>query len=59
MDIKVGDVFVRHSDEKFWTVKWIDGTWVIHESPGKKLAMTDVHGLRNNYDRVENKTTSL
>jgi len=40
-------------------VKWIDGTWVILESPGKKLAMTDVHGLRNNYDRVENKTTSL
>ncbi len=53
MDIKVGDTFVRHLDEKVWKVKWIDGTWVILESSSKMLVMTDVHSLRKNYDRVE------
>ena len=53
MDIKVGNVFVRHSDERVWTVKQIDGNKVLLESPDKKLAMTDIYGLRKNYDKVE------
>ena len=57
MDIKVGNVFVRHSDERVWTVKQIDGNKVLLESPDKKLAMTDIYGLKRNYDKVETKTT--
>ena len=71
MDIKVGDVFVRRSDKRMWTVKKIDGTKVVLESLDrdetgsltqkirikfkdvKVLTVTDVHGLKNNYDRVE------
>ena len=53
MDIKVGNVFVRHSDERVWTVKQIDGNKVLLESPDKKLTMTDIYGLRKNYDKVE------
>jgi len=53
MDIKVGNVFVRHSDERVWTVKQIDGNKVLLESPDKKLTMTDVYGLRKNYDKAE------
>ena len=37
MDIKVGDVFVRRSDERVWTVKKIDGIKVVLESPDKKV----------------------
>ena len=57
MDIKLGDVYVRHLDEKVWTVKWIDGTSVILESPGKKLTMTDIHGLAKSYSKVETNET--
>ncbi len=71
MDIKVGDVFVRHSDKRVWTVKKIDGFKVILESlnqdetvpltqrmkirfkEAKVLTVTDIHGLKNNYNRVE------
>ncbi len=53
MDVKVGDAFVRHLDEKVWKVRWIDGTWVILESSGNTLVMTDIYGLRSNYDRLE------
>ena len=75
MDIKVGDVFVRHSDEKVWTVKSVDGIKVVLESftqnetvsltqrlrirfkEAKLLTVTDIYGLKNNYDRVEPNTT--
>ena len=75
MDIKVGDVFVRRSDERSWTVKKIDGIKVVLESftqnetvsltqrlrirfkEAKLLTVTDIYGLKNNYDRVEPNTT--
>ena len=53
MDVKAGDVFVRLSDERVWTVKKIDGNKVLLESPDKKLTMTDIYGLAKSYDRVE------
>ena len=57
MDIKVGDVFVRRSDERVWTVKKIDRIKVVLESPDKKLTTTDIYGLKNNYDKVEPNAT--
>jgi hypothetical protein len=57
MDIKVGDVFVRRSDGRVWTVKKIDGIKVVLESPDKKLTTTDIYGLKNNYDKVEPNAT--
>ena len=53
MNVVVGDVFVRHSDERVWTVKKIDGNKILLESPNGKLSMTDVYGLEKSYDRVE------
>ncbi len=52
MDVKVGDVFVRHSDDRVWVVKKIHGNNVLLESP-EKLAMTDIYGLAKSYDKVE------
>jgi hypothetical protein len=57
MDIKVGDVFVRLSDERVWTVKKIDGNKVLLESPDHKLAMTDIYGLAKSYSKLETKET--
>ena len=53
MDVKIGDVFVRHSDERVWTVKKIDGNKIVLESPDKKLTMTDTYGLAKSYSKVE------
>ena len=53
MDAKVGDVFVRLSDDRVWVVKTVDGNEVLLESPDKKLAITDIYGLAKSYDRVE------
>ena len=75
MDIKVGDVFVRRSDERAWTVKKIDGIKVVLESftknetvsltqririkfkEAKVLTVTDIYGLKNNYEKVEPNAT--
>ena len=75
MDIKVGDVFVRRSDERSWTVKKIDGIKVVLESftqnetvsltqrlrirfkEAKLLTVTDIYGLKNNYEKVEPNAT--
>ena len=53
MNVVVGDVFLRHSDERVWTVKKIDGNTILLESPDGKLSTTDVYGLQKSYDRVE------
>jgi len=57
MNTKVGEVFVRRSDEKVWTVKWTDGISIVLESPDNKLTMTDIHGLRYNYDKAKTNAT--
>jgi len=57
MDIKVGDVYVRHSDDRVWTVKKVDGNKVLLESPDKKLTMTDVYGLAKSYSKAETNET--
>ncbi len=58
MDVKAGDVFVRHSDGRVWAVKKIDGIKVVLEFFDKNektamLTVTDIYGLKNNYDKVE------
>jgi hypothetical protein len=53
MDIKVGNVFVRRSDEGVWKVKKIDGHKVLLESSDQKLAMTDIYGLEKSYRKIE------
>ncbi len=53
MNVKVGDVFVRHSDDRVWVVKKIDGNKILLESPDKKLTMTDTYGLAKSYSKVE------
>jgi len=54
MEMKVGDVYVRHSDERVWIVKKIEGNKILLESPDKMLTMTDIYGLAKSYSKVEN-----
>ena len=56
MNIKLGEIYTRHSDGVVYRVKWIDSKTVVLESEdGRLLSMTDIYGLANAYTRRESK----
>ena len=56
MEIKLGDIYTRHSNRAVYRVKMIDGRQVVLESEdGRLLSMTDIYGLANAYTRRESK----
>jgi len=62
VEIKAGDVYIRHSDGKSYRVKRIDYKMVVLESlesePGTRLRLTDFFGLEKAYSKRESKPTS-
>ena len=57
MEIKVGDIYIRHSDEKVCKVKWIDHKRVVLESEdGNWVTLADIFGLEKAYTRREPKS---
>jgi len=58
VEIKVGDIYVRHSDGEICRVKWIDRTTVVLESEdGPRLRLTDIFGLEKAYSKGESQPT--
>ena len=56
MEVKVGDIYTRHSDGKICRVKWVDGTTAVLESEdGTRLLLTDIFGLEKAYSKRESK----
>ena len=54
MEIKVGDIYIRHSDGQIFKVKWIDRTTVVLESEdGIHLRLTNIFGLEKAYSKRE------
>ncbi len=54
MDVKIGDVYFRNSDEKPYRVKKIDNTMIVLESVETgQLALTDIYGLEKGYTKEE------
>jgi hypothetical protein len=54
VEIKVGDIYVRHSDGKIYRVRWIDRTTVVLESDDRpRLRLTDISGLEKAYSKRE------
>jgi hypothetical protein len=54
MDVKLGDIYIRHSDGKIRRVKKIDNTMIVLESEdGSRLALTDIFGLEKAYRKKE------
>ncbi len=53
MDVKVGDIYIRNSDDKIYRVKTIDNTMIILESEDGHLALTDIFGLEKAYRKKE------
>ncbi len=58
MKVKVGDIYIRHSDGKVFRVKRIDHTMVVLELEGEtRLSLTDIFGLEKGYSKEESKPT--
>jgi hypothetical protein len=58
VEVKVGDIYIRHSDGQICRVKWIDRTTVVLESEdGRRLRLTDIFGLEKAYSKRESKPT--
>jgi len=55
MEVKIGDIYDRHSDGKMCTVKGIDHTMVVLALENGRLALTDIFGLEKGYNKKESK----
>ncbi len=54
MEIKVGDIYIRHSDGQICRVKWADQTTVVLESEdGSHLRLSTIYGLEKAYNKRE------
>jgi hypothetical protein len=54
MEIKVGDIYIRHSDGQIFKVKWNDRTTGVLESEdGIHLRLTNIFGLEKAYSKRE------
>ncbi len=52
MEIKVGDIYIRHLDAKMYRVKWIDHRTVVLEN-GNHLRLAKIFDLENGYSKRE------
>jgi len=54
VEVKVGDIYIRHSDGSIWRVKKMDNIKVVLESgDGTRLTLTDIFGLGKAYSKKE------
>jgi hypothetical protein len=58
VEVKVGDIYIRHSDGKSYRVKRIDHKMVVLElEDGTRLSLTDIFALEKAYRKKESKST--
>jgi hypothetical protein len=58
VNIKVGDIYIRHSDGKICKVKNIDHKQIVLESEdGTWLTLADIFGIEKAYSKKESKPT--
>ncbi len=54
VEVKVGDIYIRHSDRRIWRVKKINNIMVVLETEdGTRLTLADIFGLRKAYSKKE------
>ena len=58
MEIKVGDIYIRHSDGQICKVMWVDRTTVVLELGDERhLSLTNIFGLEKAYSKRESEPT--
>jgi hypothetical protein len=54
MDVKIGDIYIQHSDGKTWRVKRIDNNMIVLElEDGSLQTLIDIFGLEIAYRKKE------
>jgi hypothetical protein len=54
MDVKIGDIYIRHSDGKIYRVKKIDNKMIVLElEDGGRQTIIDIFGLERAYRKKE------
>jgi hypothetical protein len=54
VEIKVGDIYIRHSDGQICRVKWIDRTTLVLESDNERhVRLTNIFALEKAYRKRE------
>ena len=53
--INVGDIYIRHSDERVYRVKNIDNKMVVLETENGQPSLTNIFGLEKGYSKKESK----
>ncbi len=54
VEVKVGDIYIRHSDGKICRVKRIDHSMIVLELEDEtRLSLTDIFGLEKGYSKKE------
>jgi L-ascorbate metabolism protein UlaG (beta-lactamase superfamily) len=52
VEIKVGDIYIRHSDGQICRVKWIGhATAVLESEDGSRLRLIDIFDLEKTYTK--------
>jgi len=58
MEVKVGDIYIRHSNERVYQVKKIDNKMVVLQLMNEKqLCLTNIFALEKGYTKVNPKST--
>ena len=57
MEVKIGDIYTRHSDGKICRVRWIDRITVVLEFYEDGLTLTNISALEKAYSKRESKPT--
>ena len=58
MEIKVGDVYIRHSNQRVYKVKEIDNKMVVLQVMNERqLCLINIFGLEKGYTKIEPKST--
>jgi hypothetical protein len=54
VEVRVGDIYIRHSDEQICRVKWVGRTTVVLESEDEsRLRLTHIFALEEAYSKRE------
>jgi len=58
MEVKVGDIYIRHSNKRVYRVKKIDNKMVVLQLMNERqLCLINIFGLEKGYTKLERKST--
>jgi hypothetical protein len=58
MEVKAGDIYIRHSNKRVYKVKMIDNKMIVLQLMNERqLCLINIFGLEKGYTKLERKST--